>query len=99
MQKFVCSLSEKQESRLSRLRYAQQQVAQNAPSSPEQLKLLLSMLPEDRRELIRRYWLDGDPLEVIAEDLGISVNAVYLRLRRIRLRLTQISDCFFRTSV
>ena len=42
--------------------------------------------PKDRAIFLRRYWF-GDPVKSIAADLGLTENAVSLRLHRTRERL------------
>ena len=97
MQKFSCSLSDKQESRLSRLQYEQRENSSTEQSAREQLNVLLSMLPKERGELLRRFWIDGDSVDEIAKDLGISRKATYQRLRKTQLRLMKSRRFLFRT--
>ena len=99
MQKFSCSLSDKQESRLSRLQYEQRENSSTAQTAREQLNVLLSMLPKERGELLRRFWIDGDSVDEIAKDLGISRKATYQRLRKTQLRLMKSRRFLFRTHV
>lgn len=53
----------------------------------ERLLVMLSRLPEEDRETISLYHLDGRNCRQIAADLGISESAVRQRLVRARLKL------------
>jgi len=63
--------------------------ARGNPADPriERLLVMLSRLPEDDRETISLYHLDGRNCRQIAADLGISESAVRQRLVRARLKL------------
>ena len=49
-------------------------------------RFLDTVTTESRRIFLRRYWF-GDSIEQIARDLGMSANAVTVRLSRTREKL------------
>jgi RNA polymerase sigma-70 factor (ECF subfamily) len=53
----------------------------------EQLHIAMSELPEDYREAISLYYLDGRSTEAVARTLGISEGAARQRVSRGRLLL------------
>jgi RNA polymerase sigma-70 factor (ECF subfamily) len=68
-------------------------VSDRAPYDDEQVKHLhaaISRLPEDYREPITLYYLNGRSCASLAKNLGISQSAVRSRLARARLRLHEI---------
>ena len=51
------------------------------------LREAMKSLTADQRELLRRVYVQGDSHRQIAEDLGVSLSAVYKRLDRIHVLL------------
>lgn len=53
--------------------------------------LLEQMLSPDDWELLRKYCLEGVPMEAIAKEMNEPVNRLYVRIHRIRKKLEKIS--------
>ena len=56
----------------------------------ERLRVALSQLPDEYREPISLFYLDGSSSAAVAEALGISENAARQRLCRGRLMLHEL---------
>lgn len=56
------------------------------------LALCLTKLPDEQRQLIERYYLQGESIKDIAEEMGISAAALTMRLQRIRKTLFECID-------
>ncbi len=50
----------------------------------EHLRDCLNRLSEDQKQLVRRYYFEGQPVPSIAEQLGRNADAIYKCLNRIR---------------
>ncbi len=70
------------------------QLAEKTAEESDPLKELLyemvSMLPEEDRDLYRLYYTEGYSQEEIAEMKGVSQNTVSKKLRRIKKQLTEM---------
>ena len=63
----------------------------------EHLTDCLARLPDKRRLLVQEYYLGGHPIGVVARNHGLSVEAVYKALQRIRRTLMECINAKVRT--